>query len=157
MSQTIFRKKSIERISSPEQLNDYIRVSNPGVWIILSAIVLLLVGVCVWGVLGHLDTKLPVAAVVEDGRVTVYVKEDEAVSVEKGMTVYIGQEKYQIAQIPMQPVAITPDFSEYALHIGSLQVGQWVYPMELNGTCPDGIYQAEIIIESVSPMSFILN
>ena len=34
----IFRKKSLERISSPEQLNDYIKVSNPSVWIIIIAI-----------------------------------------------------------------------------------------------------------------------
>ncbi len=30
MENQIFRKKSIERVSSPEQLNDYVRVSNPG-------------------------------------------------------------------------------------------------------------------------------
>lgn len=30
MSDQIFRKKSLDRISSPEQLNDYIRVANPG-------------------------------------------------------------------------------------------------------------------------------
>lgn len=35
MSDQIFRKKSLDRISSPEQLNDYIRVANPGIWMIL--------------------------------------------------------------------------------------------------------------------------
>lgn len=28
---SIFRKSSLERISSPEQLNDYIRVASPSV------------------------------------------------------------------------------------------------------------------------------
>ena len=37
MSDQIFRKKSLDRISSPEQLNDYIRVANPGIWMILAA------------------------------------------------------------------------------------------------------------------------
>lgn len=32
MNDKIFRKKSVERMSSPEQLNDYIKVTNPGVW-----------------------------------------------------------------------------------------------------------------------------
>lgn len=32
MSNNLFRTKSIEHISSPEQLNDYIRVSTPSVW-----------------------------------------------------------------------------------------------------------------------------
>ena len=46
----LFREKSLERIASPEQLNAYIRVSTPSVWLLLAAVVILLAGVCVWGV-----------------------------------------------------------------------------------------------------------
>ena len=51
----IFREKSMERISSPEQLHDYIRVTTPAVWVVLIAIVLLLVGVVIWGIFGELE------------------------------------------------------------------------------------------------------
>ena len=44
MNNSIFRQKSIEKISSPEKLDDYIRVTAPSVWITLAAIVILLVG-----------------------------------------------------------------------------------------------------------------
>ena len=50
----IFRKTSLERMSSPEKLNDYIRVSNPSVWIILSAIAILLIAAIVWGIIYEL-------------------------------------------------------------------------------------------------------
>ena len=33
MNREIFREKSLERVESPEQLNDYIRVASPGVWL----------------------------------------------------------------------------------------------------------------------------
>ena len=46
----IFSKVSIERMSSPEKLNDYIKVSNPGVWIILGAIAVMLIAVIIWGI-----------------------------------------------------------------------------------------------------------
>ena len=49
---SIFREKSMERISSPEQLNDYIRVTTPSVWLVLAAIILLLVGMLAWSVFG---------------------------------------------------------------------------------------------------------
>ena len=54
MADELFRKKSMDKLSSPDQLTDYIRVANPGVWMILVAIVLLLAGACVWGMYGRL-------------------------------------------------------------------------------------------------------
>lgn len=51
----IFRKKSIERVSTPEQLNDYIRVTTPSVWVVLAAMTVLLIGMLVWGVFGSVD------------------------------------------------------------------------------------------------------
>jgi hypothetical protein len=46
---SIFRKTSLDGISSPERLNDYIRVSNPSVWIVLAAVAVLLAAAAVWG------------------------------------------------------------------------------------------------------------
>ena len=51
----IFRKKSLERVSSPEQLNDYIRVTTPSVWLILLALIVLLAGMLVWSIFGTVE------------------------------------------------------------------------------------------------------
>ena len=48
----LFREKSIERVSSPEQLEDYIRVTHGGAWAILAAMLILLTGIIVWGIFG---------------------------------------------------------------------------------------------------------
>ena len=53
--ESIFRQKSIERVSGPEELNDYIRVTTPSVWIVLIAIVALLVGMLVWSIFGRVE------------------------------------------------------------------------------------------------------
>ena len=55
MKNSIFREKNLTQVSSPEQLNDYIRVSTPAVWLVLTAMVLLLTGVVLWGCLGTLE------------------------------------------------------------------------------------------------------
>lgn len=55
MKNSIFRKKSMDRVSSPEQLNDYIRVTSPGVWLFLIALLLLLAGFIIWTAFGRLD------------------------------------------------------------------------------------------------------
>ena len=35
----IFRKKAVDRVNSPEQLNDYIRVTSPSIWMVLAGVI----------------------------------------------------------------------------------------------------------------------
>ncbi len=53
-SQKLFRKQAIEKIQSPDQLNDYIRVTTPSVWLILLSVLLLTAGILVWAVFGEI-------------------------------------------------------------------------------------------------------
>ena len=50
----LYRKKSIEKVSTPEQLNDYIRVTSPSVWVVLAGLVVLLLGLLIWCVFGSI-------------------------------------------------------------------------------------------------------
>ena len=56
---SIFKKRSIERISSPEKLDDYIRVTTPSVLLTLVALLLLLAGAILWGIFGELTIHNP--------------------------------------------------------------------------------------------------
>lgn len=153
----LFRKKSLDKISSPEQLNDYIRVANPGVWTILSCIIVLLIGICVWGVYGRLETTLDVAAVSQDGTTICYVKEENKSDIKADMTVQIDGEDYPVESIAASPSQVTGDFNAYALHVGDLQTGEWVYEVTVDAALSDGIYEATFVTESIAPMSFLLN
>lgn len=171
MENHFFRQKSIEQVSSPEQLNDYIRVSNPSVWMILTAVIVLLTGVCIWGVFGHLDTTVGCVCISDGSRNVVYIKETDMVSLKtnlvssenrkasitEGMCVTVGGQEYEIKAIGTEPVSVGGDFSEYAMHIGNLKNGEWVYEATLDAVLPDGVYAAEIVVGSVKPMSFVIN
>ena len=54
---SIFREKAIKKMSSPDQMNDYIRVTTPSVWIALLALAALLTGILAWSILGTIDVK----------------------------------------------------------------------------------------------------
>lgn len=158
MKVSIFRQKSVDRISSPEQLNDYIRVANPGVWLLLGGIVVLLAGVCVWGIFGRLDTVVKAVAVSENGSVICYVGEERAEQLEKGMTFTLNDSEYSVSEISAQPIAADSVLSDYAMHIGDFQPGDWVYSVTAAGNgAEDGIYEAEIVVDSVSPKTFVVN
>ena len=49
--------KKPSRISSPEQVDDYIRVTTPGMWLLVTAILVLLAALIIWGFTAKLETE----------------------------------------------------------------------------------------------------
>ena len=151
--------KKFKKVNSPEQLNQYIRLSNPGVWILLLAIVVLLVGVCIWGYFGKIDTKIKTVVISDNHTSYLYVKEEDMAKIKNGMQVELNNNEniFEIADIEETPEKVTDDMDEYARHLGDFQVGEWVYKCRLNKNVKEGTYSANIIIESIAPMTFITN
>ena len=58
MNDSIFRKKSMDRISSPEESLDYLRVTKPAIWMILVAIVFILIAIAVWSITGKIEENI---------------------------------------------------------------------------------------------------
>lgn len=139
MNEQIFRKKSLNRIQSPENLNDYIRVSNPGVWLFLIAVVALLAGAIVWGVFGRLETGFESHAVVESGEAVCYLEADEAREVLPGMPVKLGGTEGKVLSVDSAP--------------GEDGLIRVVSDVEL----ADGAYDCKIVTERIRPLSFVTN
>lgn len=157
MEHPIFRKKSLERASSPEQLNDYIRTTSAGIWLILIAVLALLAGFVVWAVVGKLESKVSAAAVSSEGAVVCYVRDSEIKNVTAGKTVRINDKEYTVASVSGEPVAVDDSFTAYTLRVGGLSVGEWVYLVTLDGELADGVYEASIVTDSISPILFLFN
>ncbi|MBR1659148.1 MAG: hypothetical protein IJ705_02365 [Oscillospiraceae bacterium] len=134
----IFRKESVERISSPEQMTDYLRVTTPAVWMVLLAVVALLAGIVAWSVLGTMETRILGEAMVQDGVVYVMPNAGEdARGVSAGMTLRVGG-----AEGTVTGMGYTNDGA--LLIRGAAEVA-------------DGMYSAEIVTETVHAISFLLH
>ncbi len=133
--ENVFRKKALDEIRSPEQLNDYLKVTNPGVWVILAAAVLLFAGLFAWASIGKLETTVPALAIIEDGTARITLTGAVA-SITSDMKVRIDDENYDISAV---------DRDTYGRPVAAAPV-----PL------PDGAYDAKIILETVSPISFLI-
>lgn len=157
MDNGLFRKKSLDKVASPEQMSDYIRVTHPGVWLPLGAIALLLAGLILWAAVGRLETTVTLAASTGPDGVVCYVPEEDAEKLAAGMTVRIAGGEYALGELPPRPVEVDGSMDAYLLHIGGLGPGQWVYPVRVNASIDEGVYEAKIVTGSVAPLSFLLN
>ena len=139
MSEVIFRKKSLDKVKSPENLDDYIRVSNPGVWLLLFSVIVLLIGACIWGVFGHVDSTVASVVCIDEGEAVCYVTDDDISLVNVGCHVKFSDTEAVISEIG--------DLNEMGYSCILSDVPQ----------LPDGFYEGNIVIESYKPLSFILN
>ena len=64
---TLFRQESIDRMQSPEKIDEYIRVSTPSAWILALALALIVAGVLVWGFTGSIPKTVTVQGVIYQG------------------------------------------------------------------------------------------
>lgn len=157
MDESVFRKKNVEHISTPDQLDEYIRVSNPGVWVFLAAAIILLTGVCVWGCVGTLDTRVDAAVQVENGRTVCYVAEENAQELRPGLPVLVEGKEYTAADVSSRPEQAADDMGEYLLHLCGSETGGWIYTVTLETNLDDGVYPAQVVVDRISPVSLLFN
>ena len=157
MNKQLFKKSNIDKVSSPEQLHDYVKVANPGLWMLISTIVILLVGVVIWGFIGKIDTTMGAAIVTDGGNAVIYIGESDIEKLEIGMTVRSEEREYTITDIAEAPIKVDGALTDYAIHASGLTVGEWVYVVRIDGEHSDGVRKADIVIESISPMTFVIN
>lgn len=156
MENQLFRKKSLERISSPEELHDYLRVTSPRLWMLLIAIVALLVGFIVYASTVTLENTIPVKVIVEnmltgeDGApqpfyYSVLPMEQKDI-VASGMKVRLGNAEGRVELIAVDNAGDAER---------SVTVFYIMEPDNLNLRV--GEYDGELVIESTTPISFLWN
>ncbi len=93
-------KRAWRKISSPESLNDYLHVTSPSVWLILTAVILLLAGMLVWSSVASIDSFATGTGRVTEGTMYIYFDNEQiAENVQSGMTVTAGETAGHITSI----------------------------------------------------------
>ncbi len=168
MSDTLFRKSSLDSLSSPEQLNDYIKVSNPGIWIVLAALFILLAAVLFWGFTGGLPTSIHTKGVISGGNALCYINTADAGLVKAGQAVKIQQAGRRetitgkvgaVAPVPMSAAEIAAELhSDYLSQALAADGFAVKVVATLNGAdIPEGaLLDLSIVTDAVRPVDFLL-
>ena len=138
MEESLYRKKSLDKITSPESLNDYLPVTGPTVWLILSAVVLILAGMLVWSTVASIDSFAVGEAQVSGGEMIIYFQDDQiARNVHSGMKVVIGETESTISSVGQDEQGRTFAYSHTSL--------------------ADGIYSARVVFRQTQVIRLLFN
>lgn len=160
MNDKLFRKSSLDKVTGPEQLDDYIRVASPRLWVMLGAVVLLLAAVLVWSVTGALPTTLSLSGVGDGEKVVCYLPPEEAETLSPGMTAKAGSAEGTVSEVGNLPLSraevVAALQSDYLSE--NLGLSDWNVPVMLSVSgAPEGLCPVTVTVDAVRPISFILN
>ena len=138
MEQPVLKKENVERVSSPEQLSDYLHVTTPAIWVVLAAVILLLGSLFVWSSVTAVESYAAGEAEVRSGVLTLRFDDAEkAAFVEAGMNVKVG------------------DLVMPVLSVGSDENGNPIAAAKTD--LPDGSYAASVGYRSTQIIDMLFN
>ena len=138
MEPAFFRKQSMGNISSPEQLNECLRVSSLKAWILLLAVLLLLVGFLIWCAFTAIESYETGTAYAEKGVLTITFDDPSAAQhVEPGMSVQVGDIRTEVTSV------------------GSDGDGRTIAGAQ--ASIPDGVYDVRVGYRSTQILSMLFN
>lgn len=138
MEQSLFRKESLKRVSSPEQLNEYLHVTSPASWVVFGVAILLIVSLLIWSSVTAVESYAAGKAVVEDGVLTLTFNDaKKAENIEIGMNVRVGD-----TMTPVMSIGQDSDGNVFAVADTKL---------------PDGSYEARVGYKSTQIIELLFN
>ncbi len=164
MNDSIFSKKAMKKLRSPDDMEKYLRITNPGMWIILGACAALLIGLLVWAFFGTVSTTVTAMCANADGRMVSLIAPDDFMWIEIGDEVYISGVSWKVSEFGPAPIskmqAIEMLGSEYLAN--TLMKGAWAYPVyfasDLQEDIPEEMLKlsiAVIITRAMRPIETI--
>ena len=160
---TIFNKKAAEKLRSPDDLDKYVRVTNPSVWVVLAACVALLTGLLAWGVFGAVTTSVSATGTcLQGGEVVCFLAASDAAQVSVGDEAKVGDKQMKVSTISALPISRDEAQeivrSDYLL--SSLVNGDWTYVVHFEGEGTDDFnvgypLTVNITTDRVAPISLI--
>lgn len=90
MKSDVFRQKSIEKLNKPDELDKCIHIIPPSVWLVLAAVLVFLIGMCVWGVFGVIRVETSLFAYSENNVVCIYQPVENSKPVTKNTECFLS-------------------------------------------------------------------
>ena len=159
MENQLFRQKSLDHISSPEQLHDYMRVTSPRLWMILVAIVILLVGFIVYASTANMESTMNITVQVESYDLTEEEQKESGVPKKTFVGCMLPVSAQDTVKIGME-VRIGKEIGKVSWIVTAANTEELSVMIEMEHDyipLPDGEYTAELVLEKTTPISFLWN
>ena len=170
MPDQIFSDKAMKKLKTSDDLEQYVQLTTPGVWIALAASAALLIGLIVWAFFGTAATTVETRAAIVDGKMQCFLPADEYQLVRVGDTAYIDHMPWTVSECSSVPLSrdmaygiIESDFLYYELINSNKSYRVTLEPVQSDPASGQGSGAGQATVDvvihtrSVHPIDLILN
>ena len=160
---SIFRESAMRRMSSAEDLDRYVKVTNPSAWTLLGAVAALLIAALIWGLTATIPITSSTIGVVKDGEILCFLPLGEGTLPTTDSKVTAAGRETSIKSVNDDPhsqrevsEAIGSDYT-----VSSLDLAQWNYevtvalPEELSSWEEGDDVPVEITTKEIAPILYL--
>ena len=146
-AEDVFRRSTINRIASADELDHYIKVTNPSAWAVLLAALLLVAGILVWALVAIVPVTVETTGITfnhpdtGEALVACWVDETTASRIEEsGVKASVDGVEAESAELDKTPMSATEvvSFLGSDFYIQSIDLDKWNYLVVIEpGAKPD--------------------
>ena len=151
MKEKLFRENTVKKISTPENMNEYIKVIRFHVWPVVLITILAILGIILWVNFSNNSLLVTTAGESKNGVLTCYISEkdyDDIKSSRDEIAVRVAENEDatkiygsgELLSISERPIELSGDIDPYILHLGGFYEFEWAYEIKWQTDLPDGIY-----------------
>ena len=163
ISSSIFNKKATEKLRSPDDLEKYVRVTNPSAWVIVGSCMFLLAGLLVWGIFGAISTSISTTGTVVNDAPICFLSGEDAAHVSVGDIATVDGKNVVVSNVAAVPYSRDEahELVENDYLVSTLMQEDWGYLVEFErrneaDTFADHVPLAIVITtERFAPISLI--
>ena len=158
----MFTEKASKKLRSPDDLDEYVRVTSPSVWVVLAACATLMIGLFAWGLFGTAETNVSGIATCVRGETVCFLPTEKASKVHVDDLANVGgvlSKVESISTVPLSRVEARKIVgSDYLAN--TLVESDWTYLVRLaNDDDPvleeDVPIPVTITVERIAPLTVI--
>ena len=163
LGMAIFRDTALRKMTSADDLDRYVKVTNPSAWVFIGAVAVLVLAALIWGATASLPITQTTTGVLKDNQVVCFLPLEKNALATTDSKVTAADHVTHIVSIDSDPysqreVAAVLN-SDYAIE--SLHPAQWSYkiivalPSELNSWDEGDDVPIQITTREVAPLAYL--
>ena len=158
----LFTEKARNKLRSPDDLSEYVRVINPSGWIVLTACAILLFGLFAWGAVETAETNVTTFGTNVGNKVLCFLPANQASKIRVGDSANVEGHLLKVASTSSLPVSRddASELLESSYLVNTLVSSDWSIVVVLKGDDVGNIAEnvplsVVITTERVAPLSLV--